>query len=111
MKGWCIPVLGAKPIDDIRAGVTSFSYSIRLKMRGAGQWRIRPLPILKSGDPKLIAQVQQGEVAVSAAADQVKEKKPREMKPAKTPLDRFEDARDKLELPDQEPWLKSNATI
>jgi hypothetical protein len=63
--------------------------------------------VLKSGDPKLIAQVQQGEVAVSAAADQVKEKKPREMKPAKTPLDRFEDAWDKLELPDQEAFVET----
>jgi hypothetical protein len=66
--------------------------------------------VLKSGDPKLIAQVQQGEVAVSAAADQVKEKKPRKKKEddkTNTPLDRFEKAWDALELPDQEAFVET----
>jgi hypothetical protein len=70
---------------------------------------VRAKKVLASGDPNLIAQVQQGEITVSAAAEQAqgKKRKKKEGTTKKTPRDRFEDAWDALGLPDQEAFVET----
>jgi hypothetical protein len=93
------------------------SIDVTSKLLNVGRASIdRAKVVLTKGDPSLIAAVEQGEKAVSAAAAQAKQQEQSQetstttqtTRQKKTPLDRFEDAWDKLDLPTQEKFVEAN---
>jgi hypothetical protein len=92
------------------------SIDVASKLLNVGRASIdRAKVVLAKGDPSLIAAVEQGDVAVSAAAAAAEAKQqeqsqttttPRQQRQS-TPLDRFENAWDKLDLPMQQAFVEA----